>query len=177
MKVFSWQAKNEVVLLNVRSSFLRYIFPKIWLYIWILAFWIFSSLLFSYIVFIFSVVICLLFISYEIFLWTWVKMIVTQKRVLKFVRTGLFSTHFKELKLLQLTEISAVKRGLLNKILNTWNVKFIWKDKEAVIWFKYIKYPEEVAMYVSRLKEFLLENKDFDPNKLNVFIPRKNRNK
>jgi hypothetical protein len=43
--------------------------------------------------------------------------IVTNKRVLKFVRNGLFSEHMKELKLDQLNEVSSTKQGILEKIL------------------------------------------------------------
>jgi hypothetical protein len=38
-----------------------------------------------------------------------------------------------------------------------------------------VKYPEEIAMYVSRLKDFLKENSDIEPTQLKPFVPRKER--
>ena len=102
-------------------------------------------------------------------------MIVTNKRIIKFVKSWIFSEHLKELKLKQVTEIIAVKKWFLNKILTTGNVKFVGKDKETVIWFPNVKYPEEIAMYVSRLKDFLKENSDIEPTQLKPFVPRKER--
>ena len=102
-------------------------------------------------------------------------MIVTNKRIIKFIKNWFFSEHLKELKLKQVTEVIAVKKWFLNKILTTGNVKFVGKDKETVIWFSNVKYPEEIAMYVSRLKEFLKENPDFNTTGLKPFIPRKKR--
>ena len=81
----------------------------------------------------------------------------------------------KEIPLKKITEIVATKKGILNKILTTWNVKFVWKDKDTVIWFPNIKRPDQVAMYVSRLKDFLKENPDFPPSELKPFIPRQER--
>jgi hypothetical protein len=44
-----------------------------------------------------------------------------------------------------------------------------------VIWFPNIKRPDQVAMYVSRLKDFLKENPDFPPSELKPFIPKQER--
>ena len=175
MKKFPWQAKNEMVLLDVKSHLLRQFLPKIWLYGGILLFGLFSAYLFGWWVFGFSVFLVFLILAYELYLWKWTKMIVTNKRIIKFVKSWIFSEHLKELKLKQVTEIIAVKKWFLNKILTTGNVKFVGKDKETVIWFQNVKYPEEIVMYVSRLKDFLKENPDVEPTQLKPFIPRKER--
>ena len=175
MKNFPWQAKNEVVLLDVKSHLLRQFLPKSWLYGGILLFGLFSAYLFCYGVFLLSILLVILILMYELFLWRWTRIMVTNKRIIKFVKNWIFSEHLKELNLNQVTEILAVKRWFLNKILTTGNVKFVGKDKETVIWFSNVKYPEEITMYVSRLKEFLKENTDFGPMQLKPFVPRKER--
>ena len=83
--------------------------------------------------------------------------------------------HSKELKIDQINELTFTKIWLFPKLLNYWNIKIIWKDKEAAIWVRWINYPDEIVQYISRLRDFLIENPDFDYQQITPFIPRKIR--
>ena len=175
MKVFPGQAKDEKVLLNTKENIIAFFIPKLFVYIWIFIFIVVLGWLVNTWLWVFMLLIFILVLLYDIFLWKNTKMIVTNKRILKFVKNWLFSFHFKELKLNQLTEVVATKQWFVNKVLSVGNIKIVWKDKEVVIWFKNIKFPNEVAMYISRLKDFIQENSNISYEKLKPFIPRKER--
>lgn len=82
----------------------------------------------------------------------------------------------KELKLDQLNEVSSAKMWILEKVFQIWNIKIVWKDKENVIWFQGIKYPKEVVLYISRLRDYvIIENPNYKIEDIKEFIPRKER--
>jgi len=93
------------------------------------------------------------------------------------VRSWLFTEHIKDLKLDQLNELSSTKKWIIQKIFNIWNIKIVWKDKENVIWYKWIYCPNEVVAYVSRLRDFTRENPGYDYKTLEKFKLRKDRKK
>lgn len=104
-------------------------------------------------------------------------LIVTNKRIIKFVNEWLFVFHFKELKIDNLQEKVCKVWWIFWKIMNYWNVNFIWKDQQTVIRFRWVKSPKEVVLYVSRLRDYIIENPNYRIDDLNKFIPRKLRYK
>ncbi len=170
-KLFIWQAKNEKVLYMSNSNFLREFLGKFLVFFIVLILLLIGSYLVWWYVFLLLVPV-ILWLIYEFYIWKKNILIITNKRILKFVKPSLFNSYIKELKLLQVTEVIGTSKGILNKILTTGNVKFVWKDKEGVVWFKNVKYPKEIALYVSRLKDFIAENPNMD---VKPFIPRKER--
>lgn len=182
-KKFPWQAKNEIVLLFTREHIIHFIrrnIPNIFIIILIsivfsiITYFLINNILVNFFI---GIIILLIWISIILFFWYNTYLIITNKRIIKFVKNWLFSEHIKELKLDQLNELSTSKKGLLSKILNFWNIKIVWKDKENAIWFQWVKYPDEIILYISRLRDFLRENPDFPINKIKPFIPRKLRKK
>ena len=181
MKKFQWQAKNEKVLYFSRQEWIHYIlinFLNILIILWI-------SFFISFVVYIFTenfnislmlfVILLILAFSYMYLLWKKTYVIITNKRILKFVRSWLFSEHMKELKLDQLNEVSARKQWFIEKIFRTWNIKITGKDKENVIWFQWVLYPKEIVLYISRLRDYIIENPDYKVEDIKEFIPRKER--
>ena len=66
-------------------------------------------------------------------------------------------------------------RWIFDRLFHCGTLSFIWKDEKTVIHFVWIKNPEEVVMYVSRVKDFIIENKDYDYKQLKEFLQRKHR--
>ena len=182
-KQFPWQAKDEKVLLFTREHLLNFIKNNLinistiiwWSTIIAVLTFVFSEN------FILSIAACVLTltISFSILSIFWFKtyLIITNKRILKSVKNWIFSEHMKELKLDQLNELNFVRKWIISKFLNIWNIKIVWKDKENTIWFQWVKYPDEIVLYISRLRDFLKENPNFPVEKLKPFIPRKMRKK
>jgi len=94
---------------------------------------------------------------------------------LKNIRSWIFTEHNKELKLDQLNELTCSIKWVYNKLFNIWNIKIVWKAKENVIYFTWIKKPDEVVQYISRLRDYLFENVDYNFNKLKEFKSRGKR--
>ena len=76
------------------------------------------------------------------------------------------------MELKEIKENIATKKWLLNNLFDVWNIKIVWW---WVIWFRWVKYPEEVSSYLSRLRDFLKENPNYDYQQIKGFIPRKIR--
>jgi len=177
---FPWKAKNEKVLFYAKentSYFLIKNLLNLFVVFWI-SFFVSVIIYFltnSYLSFIFVVFFIVWYILYKNYLHHRTYLIITNKRVLKFVRNGLFSEHMKEIKIEQVNEVSATKRWFIEKIFSIWNIKISWKDKENVIWFKWVKYPKQVVMYFSRLQDFLQEKPNYNLSDLKEFIPREYR--
>jgi len=145
-KQFPWQAKDEVILLFTREYPLNFIksnltnyFTIVWwaIIIGILVFVFFENFILSLIIWLLIFIVCLSILftfRFKTYL------IVTNKRILKFVKNWIFSEHMKELKLDQLNELNFVRKWIISKLLNIWNIKIVWKDKENTIWFQWIKY-------------------------------------
>jgi len=182
MKTFQWKAKNEKILYYSTENMFYYVYKDFLTYIVIFGLSLFVAFI-IYLVFeniLFSMVIIFLinfvYILYKWYLHHKTYVIVTNKRILKFVRNGLFSEHMKELKLDQLNEVSSAKVGFVEKLFKLGNIKVVGKDKENVIWFKWIKYPQEVVLYISRLRDYVVfERPDYKLEDLIEFKPKKER--
>jgi hypothetical protein len=114
-KKFPGQAKNEKVLFYSKENIVSYIvrhisvifiFFALELFVIILS-WFFSLNIWVEIIFILIplLILCILYIF-----WNKTYFIVTNKRLLKFVRNGIFTEHMKELKLDQLNELTYRKK-------------------------------------------------------------------
>ncbi len=179
-KVFPGQAKNEKVLIFKKENGLSYLSANSRFIVTIL---IVSTITFAisylylniYLALLLTVLIVLLGIILLFYFRNNSFFILTNKRLIKFIKNSLFAEHSKELKIDQINELTFTKIWLFPKLLNYWNIKIIWKDKEAAIWVRWITYPDEIVQYISRLRDFLIENPDFDYQEITPFIPRKIR--
>ena len=178
---FQWQAKNEKILYYKRENLFHYLLRELTTFFVILWVALFVSFLIYVFVGIFVAILVffiILFLGlfYLFYLHHKTYVIITNKRILKFVRNGLFSEHMKELKLDQLNEVSSAKQWIIEKLFQLWNIKIVWKDKENVIWFQWVKYPKEVVLYISRLRDYVVvENPNYNLEDIKPFIPRKKR--
>jgi len=184
MKKFPGQAKNEKILFYSKENFLHYFIRKftvflitIWVALFISFIYYFITQDFNISLMLFIIVLVITW-GYMLYLYNNTYVILTNKRILKFVRNWLFSEHMKELKLDQLNEVSSTKMWIIEKLFQIGNIKIVGKDKENVIWFQWIKYPKEVVLYISRLRDYLfVENPDYNLDEIKEFIPRKKRKK
>ena len=181
-KEFDWQAKNEKLLFFSRENIFYYFYKnlnKILLLLMILLLlliiWFFLNAE-KYIIFIMLIVI-ILFIYIFAILWHKTHFVVTNKRIIKVIKNWLFSKHTDELKIDQINKLVFLKKWIISEILKIWNIKIVWKDKEATVYFTWIYRPDEIIQYISRLRDFLFENPDFDFNKINKFKTRTERKK
>ena len=138
-----------------------FVFFLIWIFIWYTIIWVITGL-----------ATALGGITYLFLTRIKTKYIITNKRVIKFTKSGLFIFYKKEIELSDIKENIATQKWILNKIFNLGNVKIVWW---GTIWFRGIKYPEEVSSYLWRLANFLKENPNYDYKQIKEFIPRKIR--
>ena len=180
MKIFQWQAKDEKVLFFSREYMLHYVVNRlfdiasiIWvgLVVMVLLYMLVDQL--ASIIFFVIGILCLIYIL--ITFWKNTFIIVTNRRILKYVKDWIFSHHVKELKIYNLQETIANCRWIFDKVFDCGTLSFIGKDEQTEIHFVWIKNPEEIVMYVSRIKDFIVENKDYDYKQLREFVTRKNR--
>lgn len=181
MKKIAGQHKNEKILYFTRENLISYIVRN-YNFIFLIFWWAIFLMIFLYFLQ-FNVIIIVLIISlyllivFLIIFYIWYKsyFIITNKRLIKYVRNWLFSEHIKELKIDQLNELISNKKWILEKVFNFGNIKITWKSKENVIWVIWINLPDEVVQYVSRLRDYILDNPWYDFNELKEFKSRKER--
>ncbi|UFX82960.1 PH domain-containing protein [Candidatus Absconditicoccus praedator] len=182
-KIFPGQAVNEKVLFFGRENILRYIFHNFnYIMIFLGLGFFFSLFLVMFFDLLFATVFFIIFVSFCIgFLfvvfWYNTYLVITNKRIMKFLKNGIFKNSSQEITIYSLQESTYKYNGFLDRILNCGNVSFYGKDQNIVIWFKGIKHPEEVTRYTSRLRDFLIENPNYDYTQISEFIPRNLRQK
>ncbi len=182
MKRFPSQAKNEKVLFFSRehplsafgSYFLLFIsLTFVFLSIYSILYFLKPNSPLNIIILIILAGLLFYYLIVKPYLQTY--LIVTNKRIIKNIYINPFSKHKKEIRLDQITEVMYSKTWILENIFKFGKLKAVTKDKEATIWMKGISLPDEVAAYISRLRDFLQENPNFPYQDLKPFIPRKHR--
>ena len=104
-------------------------------------------------------------------------LIITNKRVLKQVKTAIFSIHKKEIRLDQIVQAVYSKKWIWENLLKFGSIKIVATAKEATLWFRWISLPDEVVAYISRLRDFLAQNPDVNISQIRPFITRRQRYK
>jgi len=163
MKEFEWQYSDEKLLFKQHENLISFILRKFHLFI---VYLILSAILFistkyfldSY--FISTIVLIIIFFILFIYLKrqysnTWI--IITTRRVLKLVRSGIFTQHRKELKL---TDIKATttRRNFFDSIFWYWNIMIQWTEEHSNIYFKWIKWHSDIANYLWRVLDYIKLN-------------------
>lgn len=163
MKEFKWQYSDEKILFKVRENLFSFIFSKIWFVltflvliflIWILVFIYLSDIFWiTFIVFsLFLIVLYYRFLYKDSFLYF------TSRRVIKQIRNGLFFKHRKELKIMDIKSSMSNKKWFLQTILAIWNLKIEWTEKEANIYFSWVKEYSELSNYMWRVVDYIKIN-------------------
>ena len=163
MKEFKWQYSDEKILFKVRENLFSFIFSKIWfvltfliliVLIWILVFIYLSDIFWiTFIVFsLFLIVLYYRFLYKDSFLYF------TSRRVIKQIRNGLFFKHRKELKIMDIKSSMSNKKWFLQTILAIWNLKIEWTEKEANIYFSWVKEYSELSNYMWRVVDYIKIN-------------------
>jgi hypothetical protein len=163
MKDFEWQYSDEKLLLKQHENLIHLLLRKFHLFI---VYIILSAILFIIIEYKFNSYIISFFISIWIFLIlfiylkrqysnTWI--IITTRRVIKLVRSGIFTQHRKELKL---TDIKATtsRRNFFDSIFWYWNIMIQWTEEHSNIYFKWIKGNADIANYLWRVLDYIKLN-------------------
>ncbi|MBS8122230.1 hypothetical protein [Candidatus Vampirococcus lugosii] len=180
-KKFNGQSKDEYVLYFARENFLRYFFSKIADFGTIFGIgliFMFISLVFNKIIVAIIIALFVVFttlIMYVFLFWRNTYLIITNDRLIKFSRDGIFKSHIREINIYSIQECISKCGGFIDKVLNCGSVTFIGKDLKIQIYFDGVNYPEELTMYVSRLREFMKNNSEYPPKEITCFMPRKIR--
>ena len=160
---FKWQYSDEKVLFYIKENIINFIFKKLYILFSLIIFSaIISGILYYFywkIVLISSIVILLFIIIYYYYLiYRDTLLIFTTRRLIKNVRTGLFSKHRKELKILDIKSSIATKEWFLQTILMIWNIKVEWTENKASINFYWIKEHSQVSNYIWRVIDYIKLN-------------------
>jgi len=163
MKEFEWQYSDEKLLFKNHENIISFLLRKFHLFI---VYMILSSLLFIFIIYLLksyiiaSIISILTFFILFIYLRrqytnTWV--IITTRRVLKLVRSGLFTQHRKELKLNDIKATTA-RRNFIDSIFWYWNIMIQWTDEHSNIYFRWIKWHSDITNYIWRVLDYIKLN-------------------
>lgn len=163
MKDFKWQYSDEKVLFKTKENLVNFILSKIWL---IFAFILITSLI-SLILYYFEykiasiilfLIILISIILYNLFIYKNTFFLFTTRRIIKQIRTSLFSSHRKELKIMDIKSSLAHKKWFFQALLWVWNIKIEWTEKEWSIYFTWIKEHKEIANYIWRVIDYIKLN-------------------
>ena len=163
IKDFEWQYSDEKLLLKQHENLISFLLRKSHLFI---VYIILSSILFislkyfldSYIIS--SIISILILVILFIYLKrqysnTWI--IITTRRVLKLVRSGIFTQHRKELKLNDI-KATTTRRNFYDSIFWYWNIMIQWTEEHSNIYFKGIKWHSDIANYLWRVLDYIKLN-------------------
>lgn len=163
MKEFKWQYSNEKVLFKIREHIISFIFSKFWMiFTSILLASIISFLLFYFeknlFAIIFIIFYLLFIIIYYFILYKDSFLYFTSRRVIKQIRNWIFFRHRKELKIIDIKSSMSNKKGFFQTILRIWNLKIEWTEKEANIYFSWLKEYQELSNYIWRVIDYIKLN-------------------
>lgn len=145
---------------HVLSVFMRF-FKGICVFlilIWMLGYIIylnFSSLIIPVLTFIVAVILCFLYL--RIF-YKDTFILVTNTKILKSVRNGLFSSHVIELPLSRVRQIRANNNGIMAKIFWYWDIEIQGFEESSNMYFKSMSGNKNAMSVISTAMEKLQEN-------------------
>jgi len=160
MKDFNWQYSDEKLLLKKHESLLSFLISKWYLFIFLSIFCTVLFLIIKYILqssilaIILPVIIVICFIWYLRLLFTNTWIIITTRRVIKFVRNWLFNEHKKELKLIDI-KATTINRNFIDTLFGYWNITIQWTEKNSDIYFKWIVSYSDISNYIWRVLDFI----------------------
>jgi len=160
---FKWQYSDEKVLFYMKENIINFIFQKFYILISLI---LFSSIIsgavfyiYWYIFFSIIIILLLFFIIYYYYIiYRDTNLIFTTRRIIKDVRTWLFSKHRKELKILDIKSSTSNKNGIIQTILMIWNIKIEWTENKSSIHFRWIKEYSQVSNYIWRVIDYIKLN-------------------
>lgn len=179
MDNFKWQHSNEKILLKRHEHFLSILLRNVNNLLLVL----FFSLIIAYIYYLIQkstlIPVLIIITPFIITLFFIVKfynetyIIFTDKRILKSVRNGLFSSHSKELTNDNIKQVTTANNWILWRLFNYWNIEVRWYDEIDTIYFKAIKENKDISIYVSRVISYIKEN--WTNDEIKRYISKKKR--
>jgi hypothetical protein len=85
-------------------------------------------------------------------------LVLTNTKILKSVRNGIFSSHIIELPLTRVRQIRANNNGILAKIFEYWDVEIQWYEESSNMYFKAMSNNKIAMTKISSAIEQLKEN-------------------
>ena len=129
---------------------------------WLAIYWIFV-LLISYIGFLTNESIVFIFIGIIFYIvsalfyirifYNQTFIAVTNKKIVKSVRNGLFSSHIIELPLSRVRQIRADNNGLIPRIFGYWNIEIQAYEESSNMYFKALKNNKKTLADISKILE------------------------
>jgi len=163
MKEFKWQYSDEKILFKVKENLISFIFSRFWFVLsflvlisiaWVLVYNFFSEIFWLA----FVIISLVLVIIYYWFLYKDSFLYFTSRRVIKQIRNGIFFRHRKELKIMDIKSSMFNKKWFLQTVLRIWNLKVEWTEKEANIYFSWVKEYSELSNYIWRVVDYIKLN-------------------
>ncbi len=84
--------------------------------------------------------------------------VLTNKRAIKSVRNGFFSSHIKELKIENIKQTTANNFWLFAKIFWYGNINVQGPEENTSLYFKSIPKNKKIVMYISRMIDYIQKN-------------------
>ncbi|MDQ7009189.1 MAG: hypothetical protein Q9M94_02765 [Candidatus Gracilibacteria bacterium] len=153
---FSGQYSDEKVLFRIQENKVNFIFTKLYILISFLIFSsILSAILYYFVNYITAIVIFIFLLisifGYYYYIFKDSFLIFTTRRIIKQIRTGIFSKHKKELKIMDIKSSLSNKRGFIQTLLRIGNIKVEGSESEGSIYFTGIKEYSQVSNYIGRV--------------------------
>ena len=86
-------------------------------------------------------------------------MIITNRRVLKLIKSSLFIDHKRELKLVDI-KATLLRRDILRILFWFWKIEIQWTDFKSNIYFEWVKPHEDILNYLSKVIDIVKEDKN-----------------
>lgn len=159
MKDFEWQFSGEKLLLKDNENLFSFLLWKIGVISFVIILPILIFFVSNYIISIISTIILFsLSFFYLRFFYNNTIFLITSRRIIKIVRTWLFSLHRKELNLLDLKQVTITTSGFIDSIFWYWNILLQWSEAESSIYMRWINDNKEVWNYVSSIISYIKLN-------------------
>lgn len=157
---FKWKYSDEKTLFKIKENLIFFIFSKLVIVIPIILFSSILSLFLFYFVNLFLAISAIIIVIILIFLYYYLIykdsfIIFTTRRMIKEIRTGIFSKHRKELKIVDIKSSLANKTGFIQAILRIWNIKIEWTENNSAIYFNWIKEYDNISNYIWRVIDYI----------------------
>lgn len=163
MKEFNWQYSDEKLLLKKHESLISFLLSKWYFFIFLSIFSIVWFFITKYMIqniiisAVLPIMIIITFIFYLRLLYTNTWIIITTRRVIKFVRNGIFNDHKKELKLADI-KATSIKRNFIDTLFGYWNITIQGTEKNSDIYFKGITGYADISNYIWRILDYIKLN-------------------
>ncbi len=160
---FKWQYWDEKLLLKKHENIISFFIRKIYVIViyttlsTLVYFWlnyIFSS---NFINIVWAILTMALWLWYLYYQYSHSWMIITNKRVIKLIKSSIFITHKRELKLVDI-KASLLRKNFLHFLFGFGLIEIQGTDYKSSIYFEWVKPHEDILNYLSKIIDIVKTN-------------------